>query len=89
MTTTLGVKLNDDTRTRLKSLASKKNRTSHWLMREAIEEYLNKQELYEKEKDEDLEDYEEYLQTGEYIDNQSVIQWLTALSEGKFTPWDK
>lgn len=58
-------------------------------MREAIEEYLAKQELYEKEKDEDLEDYEEYLQTGEYIDNQSVIQWLTEISEDKFTPWDK
>jgi predicted transcriptional regulator len=42
MTTTMGVKLDEETRNRLKSLSTAKQRSAHWLMREAIREYLDK-----------------------------------------------
>ena len=50
MSTTQGIKLDDNTQARLKSLAEKRKRTPHWLMRSAIEDYLNREERYEAEK---------------------------------------
>lgn len=44
MTTTVGVKLDDETRDHLKNLGEVKQRSVHWLMREAIEDYIEKEE---------------------------------------------
>jgi predicted transcriptional regulator len=87
MATTQGIKLDDDTRTRLRALAEMKKRSPHWLMRTAIEDYLQREEQYEKEKAEDMARWENYLLTGEAIDNKAAKKWLRDLSEGKNTPW--
>ncbi|MDP2204520.1 MAG: ribbon-helix-helix domain-containing protein [Methylicorpusculum sp.] len=44
MTTTVGVILDDETRDRLKNLGEVKQRSVHWLMREAIQDYIEKEE---------------------------------------------
>jgi predicted transcriptional regulator len=87
MTTSQGIKLDDDTRQRLKALAEMKQRSPHWLMRRAIDDYLQREEQYEKEKAEDMARWENYLLTGEAIDNKKVKKWLKDLSEGKKTSW--
>lgn len=87
MSTTQAIKLDDETSERLKSLAQQRNRSAHWLMREALERYLNEEERYEREKAEDLAAYEEYLETGNAIDNEEVVAWLNELAKGKNTPW--
>jgi predicted transcriptional regulator len=89
MATTQGIKLDDETRDRLKSLAKKRNRSPHWIMRTAIEGYLEREENYEREKAEDMARYEEYLLTGKAIDNKVVTAWLHDLSIGKITPCPK
>ncbi|MGL5401038.1 MAG: ribbon-helix-helix protein, CopG family, partial [Plesiomonas shigelloides] len=43
-TTTMGVKLDEATRERLKSAAGKLNRTPHWLIKQAIFTYLERVE---------------------------------------------
>ena len=43
-TTTLGVKLDDPTRERLKAAATSIDRTPHWLIKQAIFNYLEKLE---------------------------------------------
>jgi predicted transcriptional regulator len=87
MSTTQGIKLDDDTQTRLKSLAAKRNRTPHWLMRSAIEDYLNREEQYEQEKSEDMKRWEQYLITGKYIDNEKMEDLLGDLSSSKKSVW--
>ncbi len=42
--TTMGVKLNDEVRTRLKTLGESRDRTPHWLMKTAITEFLDREE---------------------------------------------
>jgi predicted transcriptional regulator len=44
MATTQGIKLDDSTRARLRVLAEKRKRSPHWLMRTAIEDYLQREE---------------------------------------------
>jgi predicted transcriptional regulator len=87
MATTQGIKLDDDTRERLKVLAEKKQHSPHWLMRTAIEGYLEREEQYEKEKAEDNIRWEQYLITGKAIDHEKVEAWLDDLSQGKPRKW--
>lgn len=89
MSTTQAIKLDDETSDRLKALAHQRNRSAHWLMRDALQRYLAEEERYEREKAEDLAEYEDYLLTGKAIDNETVASWLSDLASGKKTTWPK
>ena len=80
-TTTMGVKLDAETRIRLKKLGEVKNRSPHWLMKEAIRRYLEVEERYEQEKAEDLARYQEYLDTGTHITHTDMMAWLDELAD--------
>jgi predicted transcriptional regulator len=89
MATSQGIKLDDNTQARLKALAEKRHRTSHWLMRTAIEEYLEQEERYEQEKTEDMARWEHYALTGNAIEHDKVESWLKDLSQSKISAWPK
>lgn len=79
-TTTMGLKLDDETRERLKRLSSAKDRSPHWLMKEAVRQYLDYQEEYQRERDEDQARWERYERTGAFIDHQTMTNWLDGLA---------
>jgi predicted transcriptional regulator len=79
-TTTMGVKLDRETRDRLQKLGKARNRSSHWLMREAIRRYLEVEERYEQEKAEDQARYQAYLETGHHISHEDMLAWLDQLA---------
>lgn len=87
MSTTQGIKLDEETNKRLKVLAQQRNRSAHWLMKAAIADFLDREERYEQEKNEDMAEYEDYLLTGKAIDNKMVATWLDELAHGKKTSW--
>ncbi|MBW4061931.1 ribbon-helix-helix protein, CopG family [Candidatus Saccharibacteria bacterium] len=89
MATTQGIKLDDKTLSRLKALAEKKSRSSHWLMRTAIEKYLDHEEHYENERSDDMARWNRYLTTGNAVDGETVENWLTELTQNKETSWPK
>ncbi len=74
--TTMGVKLDEVTRDRLKKLGEARQRSAHWLMKAAILEYLDREERHEVEKREDMARWEAYLDTGESITNDEMMEWL-------------
>ena len=57
MSTTQAIKLDDEMNNRLKALANQRNRSAHWLVRDALQRYLIEEERYEREKAEDLAEY--------------------------------
>lgn len=79
-TTTMGVKLDRETRDRLQKLGKARNRSAHWLMREAIRRYLEVEERYEQEKAEDQARYQAYLETGHHISHEDMLTWLDQLA---------
>jgi predicted transcriptional regulator len=89
MSTTQAIKLDDETNERLRALAQQRDRSAHWLLREALQRYLTEEERYEREKTEDLAEYEDYLLTGRAIDNETVTSWLNELANGKNTTWPR
>ena len=82
MTTTgarpMSVKLDPDTRTRIEHLAKARHRTTHWLMREAISQYVEREELRETFHRDTLEAWQEFQETGQYATAQDVDQWLAS-----------
>ncbi len=80
MKATMGVKLEDETRNRLKVLGKRKERSPHWLMLRAILEYLDREEAYESEKQEDFQRWQQYLDTGEAISHEKVKTRLNDLA---------
>lgn len=85
-TITQGVKLEPEVRDRLQTLGKLKNRSPHYLMKEAITIYLEREERYERERQEDTARYERYQLTGEAVSDEAATAWLEALAQGKATP---
>lgn len=82
-TVTMGVKLDPETRDRLKSLGSIKDRSPHYLMREAIAQYLSREESAEQERRIALERWARYELTGEAVDHDDVSNWIDKLIAGE------
>ncbi len=79
-TTTVGVKLDDETRARLKKLGQAKQRATHWMVKEAVARYLEVEERYERERAEDLARWERYVETGHAVPHETVTAWLDELA---------
>ena len=79
-TTTVGVKLDDETRARLKNLGQAKQRSTHWMVKEAVARYLEVEERYERERAEDLARWERYVETGHAVPHETVTAWLAELA---------
>ncbi len=79
-TTTVGVKLDEKTRDRLKKLGETRQRSAHWLMKDAIDRYLETEERYEQEKAEDMERWQRYLDTGHAISHEEAKVRLNELA---------
>ena len=70
------VKLDDNLKNRIQHLADTKKRTSHWIMREAIRDYVEREEARESFKQEALTSWKTYQETGQHLTNQEVREWL-------------
>ena len=86
MSSTLGIKLDDATRERLKSVASGLDRAPHWVIKTALIEFLEREEIALKERQEDEARWARYQETGQAISQERVMQWLDALAEGRREP---
>jgi predicted transcriptional regulator len=73
---TMGVKVDEKTRQRLKSLGGLKQRSMHWLICEAIREYLDKEEESEARNRQADEAWQEYQRTGQFVSHEAMTAWL-------------
>ena len=81
--TTIGIKVDEATRERLKALAEARDRSPHWMVKRALVEYLEREEERELERLEDEARWERYVLTGEAVEHDQVRSWLTILAKGK------
>lgn len=72
------IKLDDDLKGRIQHLADVRRRSAHWLMREAIEQYVAREEKRETFKQETLDAWEEYQATGLHATASDVEKWLAS-----------
>ncbi len=74
----MSVKLDADTRARIETLASARQRTAHWLMREAINQYVDREEKREALRKDALQAWQEYQETGLHVTGAEVDAWVTS-----------
>jgi predicted transcriptional regulator len=72
----MAIKLPQQDRDRLQQLGVTKKRSAHWLAKEAITQYLDREEATEQFKQESVERWEEYCRTGKSVPHDAVMRWL-------------
>jgi predicted transcriptional regulator len=77
---TVGVRLNEDTRDRLEALGKARDRTPHYLMKSAIERFLEMEEALEAERQLVNSRWQKFELTGETVDHADVKVWAAGLS---------
>jgi predicted transcriptional regulator len=80
------IKLDDDLKSRVQNLADNRQRSAHWLMREAIEQYVDREERREAFKQDALNAWEDYRETGLHVTSDEVERWLASWGTDDETP---
>lgn len=80
---TTSLKLDDEIKERVQRLASARQRSAHWLMREAISQYVEREEKREKLRQDALSAWEDYKATGLHVTAEEADQWLARLEAGE------
>ncbi|MFY0990171.1 CopG family ribbon-helix-helix protein [Halomonas sp. C05BenzN] len=83
MATPTSIKLDDELKGRVQQLAKARRRTTHWIMREAIAEYVAREEKRESFKQDALRAWEEYQRTGLHLTQEDADAWLARLEAGE------
>jgi predicted transcriptional regulator len=78
----MSVKLDPDTRARLEQLAQSRRRTPHWMLREAVAQYVEREETREKFKQDTLRAWDEYQASGLHVTAGEADAWLAQLADG-------
>lgn len=78
---TLAVRLDEETQARLKSLGEVRDRSPHYLMKAAIEAYLEKEEAVEAEKALIRARWDSFALTGETVSQSDMLDWARSLPE--------
>ena len=80
---TTSLKLDVEVKQRVQRLAIARRRSPHWLMREAIEEYVEREEKREGFRKDALAAWAHYQATGLHVTAEDADTWLAKLEAGK------
>jgi len=83
------IKLSDHLKNRLQQLAKQRQRSMHWIMCQAIQDYINREEAQENFKQEAIASWQAFQTTGKHLQAQEIENWLNTWgspSETKIPP---
>ncbi|MFG1221143.1 CopG family ribbon-helix-helix protein [Xanthobacter wiegelii] len=78
MATATSIKLDDELKGRIQRLAEVRRRSSHWIMREAIAQYVEREEKREALRQDTLKAWDEFQATGVHASAEDVEKWLSS-----------
>lgn len=82
-TSTTSLKLDSELKDRVQQLAKARRRTAHWIMREAVEQYVGREEKREQFRQDALVAWAEYQATGLHVTAEEADAWLAKLEAGE------
>ncbi len=77
------VKLDDELKSRIQHLADVRQRSAHWIMREAIRDYVEREEKRELIKEDALRAWQTYQENGLHMTLEEADTWLARLEAGE------
>lgn len=81
----VAVKIDPDMKERMKCLAENKHRTQQWMMREAIRQYVEREEKRASLRNDTFANWRECRETGMYAPSEDVLAWLATWGEDSGT----
>ena len=72
------LKIGDKLKLRVQKLARLRQRSAHWIMQEAIQQYVEREEARESFKKEALASWTAYQETGRHLTGPEVRAWLNS-----------
>lgn len=72
------IKLDEELKGRVQHLAEARRRSSHWIMREAIAQYVDREEKRETLRQDTLQAWDEFQGTGLHATAEEVDKWLAS-----------
>lgn len=80
---TTSLKLDAEVKARLQRLAEARRRSQHWLMREAIAQYVDREERREQLRQDALAAWTGYQRSGQHVTAAEADAWLARLEAGE------
>lgn len=80
------LELDDDLKERVEQLASVRRRSADWVMRQAIEQYVEREEKREALQQDTLGAWEEFRASGLHATAEEVERWLASWGSEKELP---
>jgi predicted transcriptional regulator len=80
---TTSLKLDVELKERVQHLASARQRSAHWIMREAVEQYVSREEKREQFRQDALAAWMDYQATGWHATAEEADAWLAKLEAGE------
>ena len=80
---TTSLKLDSELKQRVQQLASSRRRSAHWIMREADEQYVSREEKREAFRHDALAAWNNYQATGLHATAEEADAWLAKLEAGE------
>ncbi|KVD43090.1 CopG family transcriptional regulator [Burkholderia sp. MSMB1072] len=77
------IKLDPALQERVRHLAEQRRRTPHWIMREAIAQYVAREEKRESFKQEAMQAWADYQSTGLHVTHEEMDAYLEKLEAGE------
>ena len=78
----ISVKIDDVLKSRIQHLAATRQRSPHWIMREAIARYVEQEEARETVKQAAITAWDDYRLTGLHATFEEADAWLAELEGG-------
>ncbi len=77
------IKIDQDTKERVKRLAEARHRTPHWLILDAVRQYVDREEKRETFRQDGIRAWNAYRETGLHVTQAEADAWLVKLEEGQ------
>ncbi len=74
----ISVKLEPEMKKRIEDLAESRQRSTHWMMREAISQFVEREEKKEAFRKDTLNAWKEFQATGLHVSAAEVEKWLAS-----------
>jgi predicted transcriptional regulator len=80
---TTSLKLDNETKDRVQRLAATRRRSAHWIMCEAIAQYVEREEKREQFRQSAIAAWNDYRTTGLHVTADEADAWLAKLEAGE------
>ena len=83
MAAATSIKLDDALKGRVRDLAEARRRSAHWIMREAIAQYVEREEKREALRQDAMRAWDDYQEKGQHLTLEEADAWLARLEAGE------